>query len=829
MIAPPRFLPGYAGFPVAPFHVSFVPSRRRRSGLGVRLVLTAIAAAASAGAQTGTAVVRESPQIAGFVDGSIHQLRASDVSLNDQATITGDLRVPGTPAIRLNGRPVYGGTIDGTGASSPSDYRVTLGGRAAVRQVVRRTDPVDLPSVAVPLAPTGTRHVKLTNDRDEPGAFITVRHLTLAGNPGERALPPGRYGDIEVRAGSLVLGNAGSTTPVIYHLQRLEVEGTGRVRVVGPIVVTVAEKISVEGEVGTRAHPEWLALQSPKAGVSVHGDGRLYAHVNTPRGKVTLHGRSQAVGSVMTDELEVHGNSTLTLVKTPRTNQSPQVVLTAPMSGATYPEPANVTLVASATDADGTIARVEFFEGATRLGERLVPPYEFTVANLLAGPRTYAATAHDNAGASGSSASVTITVTTVLNQPPVVALESPVDGQRFLAPARITLAALATDADGTISRVVFLAGSNALLPVAELTARPFVFAWEIVPPGAYRLVARAYDDDGAGTDSAERRFTVLATLPYLTGFEPTDGFSPGSLSGQGGWSATGNVTIVTDVAFRGAQGMVIAPSVPVGLAISSFAAGSGGAVGFVDFFARPGVAGLSPAEFLRTAVGDVGWVRAGDFVEVQARPGGDALAVWQGTGHRVAVGAEGQSQSWMRVTLRADFGRRRWDLFVDGRLLMADLAFGESQAATFDAVTFLGAASGESAFDDLFVGFENPLFADNDRDGLEDAQEIALGLNPSRDDRGDDPDGDGLSNLREVMAGSRPFDPDSDSDGMPDGWEVRYGLNPLANDATGDLVGDGITNREKFLIGRNPTVRALPDTNDATRLRLFRPGPSVAW
>lgn len=827
MIALLLFLPGFAIFPLALFRACVVRSQPRRFGLVVRLVLTALAAAASAGAQTGTAVVRKPPEIAGFVDGSIHQLRTSDVSLNGQATITGDLRVPGTPAIRLNGRPGYGGTIDGTGSASPSDYRVTLGGRAAVHQVVRRTNPVTLPPVAAPLAPTGTRQVKLTNSRDNPGSFSTVRHLTLSGHPGERVLPPGRYGDIEVRGGSLVLGHAGSITPAIYHLQRLEVEGTGSVRVAGPVVVTVAEKISVAGEVGTPTHPEWLALQSPAEGVNVHGDGRLYAHVNTPQGKVTLHGRCQVVGSVRCDELEVQGNSTLTLTEPSRANQPPQVVLMAPVNGATYLEPASVTLIATATDPDGTIARVEFFDGATRLGERLVPPYEFTVTQLLAGSRTFAATAYDDTGASAISESVTIAVTPALNQPPIVELESPVDGQRFNGPVTISLTALATDPDGTVGRVVFLAGTTALRPVAEVTARPFAFAWENVPPGAYRLVARAYDDDGAGTDSAERRFTVLAMLPYVTGFEPPEGFAPGPLFGQGGWSATGDVAIVSEAAFRGAQGVVIVPSVPAGLATSSFVAGSGEVVGFVDVFARPGVAGVSPEEFLQTAIGSVGWVRAGDFAEVQTRPGGGALAAWQGTGHRVALGAEGQS--WMRVTLRADFARRRWDLFADGRLIAADLAFGDSQAGAFDAVTLLGGASGASAFDDLYVGFENPLFADADRDGLDDAQEVALGLNPSRDDRNDDPDGDGLSNLREFMAGSRPLDPDSDADGMPDGWEVGYGLNPLANDAGGDLVGDGVTNREKFLLGRNPTVRALPDTNDATRLRLFRPGPSVAW
>ena len=63
---------------------------------------------------------------------------------------------------------------------------------------------------------------------------------------------------------------------------------------------------------------------------------------------------------------------------------------------------------------------------------------------------------------------------------------------------------------------------------------------------------------------------------------------------------------------------------------------------------------------------------------------------------------------------------------------------------------------------------------DTDGDGLTDAYELANGLNP--DDGTDaaldnDADGgpDGLSNLREFMAGTDPQDSDSDDDGLLDG------------------------------------------------------------
>jgi hypothetical protein len=51
--------------------------------------------------------------------------------------------------------------------------------------------------------------------------------------------------------------------------------------------------------------------------------------------------------------------------------------------------------------------------------------------------------------------------------------------------------------------------------------------------------------------------------------------------------------------------------------------------------------------------------------------------------------------------------------------------------------------------------------SDNDADGIPDVWEAAIDLDPFRDDADDDPDGDGLSNLQEYLAGTNPFDTSS--------------------------------------------------------------------
>ena len=81
------------------------------------------------------------------------------VALNGGATITGDLFAPGLPNVILNGSPNYGGTLDGSGAATPSNYTVTLNSNTTLGHVVRRTDPVPLPIVSAPPSPAGTRSV----------------------------------------------------------------------------------------------------------------------------------------------------------------------------------------------------------------------------------------------------------------------------------------------------------------------------------------------------------------------------------------------------------------------------------------------------------------------------------------------------------------------------------------------------------------------------------------------------------------------------------------------------------------------------------------------
>lgn len=315
------------------------------------IVFTSIIAASSIRSQElGTAWVRHAPSVNGRVEGSIQQMTAESLTLNGGAVVTQDLLIPGSPAVRSNGRPAYGGTTEGSGSASPASHQVTLNGNASLRHVVRRTNPVALPNVMAPSAPAGTRNVVLNSTGQSPGSFSTLRHLTLNGNVGQVAVPAGAYGDFTANAGSgFTLGVSGSAQPSVYHFQRLTLNGQSQLKVVGPVVVTVAHELNGNGAVGVAEQPGWLTLNIRSGGLTLNGGARFYGHVNAPNGSVIINGNSQLIGGLAADRLIVNGGALLRLASAAPANRPP-VAVNQSLSTA---EDVSLVVTLSATDPDG--------------------------------------------------------------------------------------------------------------------------------------------------------------------------------------------------------------------------------------------------------------------------------------------------------------------------------------------------------------------------------------------------------------------------------------------------------------------------------------------
>ena len=90
---------------------------------------------------------------------------------------------------------------------------------------------------------------------------------------------------------------------------------------------------------------------------------------------------------------------TAAFVATATANVAPAVTLSAPGVGATVTEGIAVTLLATATDGDGVVARVQFLVGPDVIGEDLSPPFTFDWVPSGLGVRSLAARAIDDDGA----------------------------------------------------------------------------------------------------------------------------------------------------------------------------------------------------------------------------------------------------------------------------------------------------------------------------------------------------------------------------------------------------------------------------------------------
>jgi len=187
------------------------------------------------------------------------------------------------------------------------------------------------------------------------------------------------------------------------------------------------------------------------------------------------------------------------MVTLPLANSAPTVSITQPAAGATFAPPATVNIAASASD-DGSIAKVEFFNGATKLGEDASAPYTYAWTGVGAGTYSITARATDNTGKTTTSAPVSVTVQAG-NAAPAVSITSPANGAEFGFWSNVTINASASDSNGTVSKVEFFRADGATKLGEDATA-PYSYTWQRPPSGTHILRAKATDNAGAVTTSA---------------------------------------------------------------------------------------------------------------------------------------------------------------------------------------------------------------------------------------------------------------------------------------------------------------------------------------
>ena len=184
-----------------------------------------------------------------------------------------------------------------------------------------------------------------------------------------------------------------------------------------------------------------------------------------------------------------------------------------------------------------------------------------------------------------------------------------------------------------------------------------------------------------------------------------------------------------------------------------------------------------------SATGEI-WVYHGDGGDTDP----EAMPMqWIKTAGTFNVASGGtNSSSYIRVTLRHDYARNLWDLFIGGKLAAANLSF-EGRGANLESLEFYGSSIGDTLIDDLSAQTENMLFPDADKDGISDAWEIANGSNPNVYDREAIKPGTSRSFLDSYMDSLWPANGANGSSGIPSSG----GIPPLTigSEATHQSVG----------------------------------------
>lgn len=134
----------------------------------------------------------------------------------------------------------------------------------------------------------------------------------------------------------------------------------------------------------TRQLDGWVYRYYPKSGVFL----------------AVIDWRVYVVGGPYGAEVHDVGEVSSYISITPPGNQAPTVSLTLALQPAT--PTATLVLTATAADADGTITKVEYFNGDKKLGETRAEPHVLTLAGLPAGLYELSAKATDDGGASTS-------------------------------------------------------------------------------------------------------------------------------------------------------------------------------------------------------------------------------------------------------------------------------------------------------------------------------------------------------------------------------------------------------------------------------------------
>ncbi|WP_146850903.1 Ig-like domain-containing protein [Brevifollis gellanilyticus] len=175
----------------------------------------------------------------------------------------------------------------------------------------------------------------------------------------------------------------------------------------------------------------------------------------------------------------------------------PTVVITSPVVNQLFTAPANILIEATATSPNATITKVEFFDGAVKIGEDTTAPYSLQWNGIIASLPSHVLTAKatTSLGVVGNSQAVGLDVRSPTQ--PSLTIVNPAPGTVFDAPANVVIAVNATpQGNSTITRVLI---TQSYQFIAEDTTAPYTHTVTGLTHGTHGYEIWAWDNNGGYT------------------------------------------------------------------------------------------------------------------------------------------------------------------------------------------------------------------------------------------------------------------------------------------------------------------------------------------
>lgn len=206
-----------------------------------------------------------------------------------------------------------------------------------------------------------------------------------------------------------------------------------------------------------------------------------------------------------------------TTLATPNPNAPPTINITSPTIGKLFQGPISFYVYANASDSDGSIASVEFFdnESSAGMGTASGNTYSLLIDNPSYGNHTLSAVATDNGGRK----SVSSPLNYIVNGPAAVNLVKLAEGTLFIKPANISLEVEANYSGGSIAKVEFFANGDL---IGATTTSPYSVIWNNAPSGKFAITAVATDNNEITSTSSPINITVT-NAPIVNLTAPANG------------------------------------------------------------------------------------------------------------------------------------------------------------------------------------------------------------------------------------------------------------------------------------------------------------------